>query len=317
MSAVSGRQKDRHLPPQVTNWEWRRGRRRLFLRVCGILLAYIALSLVSTLPDQYIPSHTAAKHLYFLSIIAFESLLTAGLALTLYRAIDAHLSAPARQTQGLLQLLADLTDAREHAVFGHSHRVSDRSRQLAHAMGLPAEAAEQIACAALLHDIGKIGIPDRVLHKPSGLDAEERTTMMEHAAVGGGILMRAGALASLAPIVRHHHEWYDGHGYPDELHGRHIPVGARIVAVADALDTIIGGRSYRPACSMAKALTELRRGSGGQFDPAVVGAAIELWDAPTAVAAEAEAVAEEPPASRTLAEQARQDALTKLQHRHA
>ena len=300
MSAVSGRQHARNLPPPVAHWGWQRDRRRLFVRICGILIAYIVASLLTTLPDGHIPTHTPGHHVYVVGVVVFESLLTVALVATLYRTIDAHLSAPARQIQGMLQLLADLVDTREHAVYGHSSRVSDRSRTLARAIGLPPEESERIACAALLHDVGKIGIPDHILLKSSALDAQERTTMMEHAAIGGGIVVRAGALASLAPVVRHHHEWYDGHGYPDGLSGRQIPVGSRILAVADALDTMTGGRPYRPGRTLNDALAEVRRQSGIQFDPVVVEAATRLWGAP--LPAEP---AEAPLEPRTLAEQAR------------
>jgi diguanylate cyclase (GGDEF)-like protein len=141
-------------------------------------------------------------------------------------------------------------------------------------MGLPQSEIETIELAALLHDIGKIGVPDAILHKPGRLTEAERVIMMRHAANGADMLVRAGSdtMVPLAPLVRHHHEWVNGQGYPDGLSGGDIPIGAAIIAVADAYDTMISDRPYRQRGTPDEALAEIRRGAGSQFHVQVVDA---------------------------------------------
>ncbi len=167
----------------------------------------------------------------------------------------------------LLMMLVKISDTREHALVGHSERVRRYARALGVRAGLAGEELELVATAGLLHDIGKIGIPDGILGKPGPLDDEERSIMMTHAAIGADIVAQAGPLAGLAPFVRHHHERFDGKGYPDGLTGEAIPLGARIVALADALDAITGDRPYRAGRSMPDAIAEIARCAGSQFDP--------------------------------------------------
>jgi len=124
-----------------------------------------------------------------------------------------------------------------------------------------------VSLAALLHDIGKLEIPDALLTKEGWLTASEIETVCEHAALGGDILSRTPALADLAGAVRHHHEWFDGRGYPDGLAGEEIPWVSRVIAICDAFDSMTTPRPYAPALSVDQALEELRRGAGTQFDP--------------------------------------------------
>ncbi|HUY62163.1 MAG TPA: HD domain-containing phosphohydrolase, partial [Candidatus Dormibacteraeota bacterium] len=166
-----------------------------------------------------------------------------------------------------LEMLVEVSDAREHAIKGHSMRVSKWARALAERFDLPADEVNRIAVAGRLHDIGKIGIPDDILRKPGPLTEDERILMMAHAALGAGIVEHAGPLAPVAPIVRHHHEWWDGRGYPEGLRAEAIPLGARIVSLADTLDSMTTNRPYRVAKSMDEALAEVERCSGTQFDP--------------------------------------------------
>ncbi len=173
----------------------------------------------------------------------------------------------------LLELLGAVTDAREREVAGHSQRVAAYARAIAEALSLPPDEVERIGFGALLHDIGKIAVPDAILRKPGRLSDEERSVMISHAAIGGQIVAGATALAPLAPLVRHHHEWFNGRGYPDALAGEAIPLGARVLAVADALDSLTTDRPYRKAQTFPEAFAELRRGAAGQFDPQVVAAA--------------------------------------------
>ena len=176
----------------------------------------------------------------------------------------------------LLEMLVEVSDAREHAIKGHSMRVSKWARALAQQLDLSADDVNRIAVAGLLHDIGKIGIPDSILGKPGSLTDDERILMMAHAALGAGIVEHAGPLAAIAPIVRHHHEWWDGHGYPEGLRGEAIPLGARIVTLADTLDSMTTNRVYRAAKSMDEALVEIARCSGTQFDPRVAALAADV-----------------------------------------
>ncbi len=176
----------------------------------------------------------------------------------------------------LLEMLVEVSDTREHAIKGHSTRVSNWARGLAERLDLPADEVNRIAVAGLLHDIGKIGIPDSILGKPGALTEEERFLMMAHAALGAGIVEHAGPLATIAPMVRHHHEWWDGRGYPEGLRAEAIPLGARIVTLADTLDSMTTNRPYRAAKSMDEALQEIERCSGTQFDPRVAALAASL-----------------------------------------
>ncbi len=179
--------------------------------------------------------------------------------------------------EGLLRTLVALSDAREHAVDEHSHRVSAYAQRLAAALGVGLDEGGTVGHGALLHDIGKMGVPDHILQKRGPLTDQEREVMMAHAPLGAEIVGGVRSLAGLRPAIRHHHERWDGRGYPDALAGEAIPLAARIVAVADALDSMTTDRPYRAARSMRAALTELERGAGSQFDPRIARAAVTLF----------------------------------------
>jgi diguanylate cyclase (GGDEF)-like protein len=171
-----------------------------------------------------------------------------------------------------IRALVSAVDAKDAHTGGHSERVAAICRLIATEMALPHSDVETIELAALLHDIGKIGVPDAILHKPGRLTEAERVIMMRHAANGADMLVRARSdtMVPLAPLVRHHHEWFNGQGYPDGLSGADIPIGAAIIAVADAYDTMISDRPYRQRGTPDEAMAELRLGAGGQFHPQVV-----------------------------------------------
>jgi putative nucleotidyltransferase with HDIG domain len=169
-------------------------------------------------------------------------------------------------------------EAKHKYTEGHSLRVAEYAHGIAGALGLSILAQEQVNTAALLHDLGKVGIRDEVLDKPGTLTATEWAAMREHPQLGARILGSLGFLTEEARIVRHHHERLDGSGYPDGLTGETIPLAARIIGVADAFDAMRSARSYRPELSEAAAIDELRRGAGTQFDPDVV-AAFCVWRA--------------------------------------
>ena len=182
---------------------------------------------------------------------------------------------------GGIRALTSTVDAKDPHTRGHSARVGRMARLIAEQMGLPREEIERVELAGLLHDVGKVAIPDLILQKPGPLDQEERAIMMGHTEMGAHILGEAGSdvLDPLVPLVLHHHEWWDGRGYPHSLRGEDIPVGAQIIAVADAFDTMTHDRPYRKRSTLSEAWAELQRCSGTQFAPSVVAAtsaAIEL-----------------------------------------
>ncbi len=175
-----------------------------------------------------------------------------------------------------VRALAAAVDARDPYTRSHSARTSALARAIAEDMGLAAEDVRKVQLAGLLHDVGKIGIPDAVLNKPGPFTAEERLIMMTHAALGGAILQSVEPLRELVPIVQAHHERYDGTGYPDRLAGDGVPLAAYIVAAADAFEVIVSKRAYKEAQSIDHAIEELRRFSGTQFHPAVVDAFVRV-----------------------------------------
>ena len=156
---------------------------------------------------------------------------------------------------------------------GHGRRVAHYTRLIAGAMGLPEAEVDSIGQAALLHDLGKIGIPDRILTKPERLTREEFAVVQKHPAAGADILRTIAPLRRHAKAVRHHHERFDGSGYPDGLRGTDIPVAARIIAVADAFDALGSNRSYRRGVSAEQALDIIAQAGGSHFDPEIVAAA--------------------------------------------
>jgi len=201
----------------------------------------------------------------------------------LYRALQtANLAA--------VESLAQALDARDHYTRGHSENVTRRAVAIARAMGLPTETLAKLRIAGLLHDIGKIGTPDNILNKQGRLTQEEWQLVRTHPSVGASILAKAPLLTEVIPIVLGHHEHFDGSGYPHRLVGEDIPLGARILAVADAYDAMTSHRPYRPAMSHEDALAELKANAGRQFDPKVVAAlekaSLQLEEAPLALLAE-------------------------------
>jgi putative nucleotidyltransferase with HDIG domain len=139
-------------------------------------------------------------------------------------------------------------------------------------LGLSQAELDVLGHAALFHDIGKLAIPDAILLKPASLTSDEWALMQRHADEGARIIDRLGFLGDAVPAIRHHHERFDGTGYPERLAGEEIPLGARIIHVADALDSMLTTRIYRAARPPAEALSELKRSSGSQFCPRCVGA---------------------------------------------
>lgn len=173
--------------------------------------------------------------------------------------------------------LASAIDAKDTYTKGHSTSVSRYSQALAVAMNLPEADVERIALGALLHDVGKIGIPENVLRKPTNLSEEEWDIMKQHPVIGAEkVLMPNEALRDLIPIVKYHHERWDGNGYPDKLKGDKIPLAARIVSIADAYHALISDRPYRKGLSVTKACEILKLGAGIQWDSTLVRQFIQI-----------------------------------------
>jgi HD-GYP domain-containing protein (c-di-GMP phosphodiesterase class II) len=168
--------------------------------------------------------------------------------------------------------LANALEAKDPYTRGHAERVGAWSRHVAAALGLPPGDVETIGQAGLLHDLGKIGVPEAVLRKPGRLEEAEWALMRAHPVIGARIVAPFDFFAGAALVIRHHHERWDGTGYPDGLAGEAIPLGARIVAVADVYDALTSDRPYRRAMSHAAALAHLRGTAGGTLDVRAVAA---------------------------------------------
>jgi len=177
--------------------------------------------------------------------------------------------------------LAFAIDAKDHYTKGHSQTVSNLAAQIGQQVGLSGAELEEIRLGGILHDIGKIGIPESLLNKPARLTPEEYEVMKTHAAMGDNILapLKARAIEHIRRLVRHHHERFDGQGYPDGLKGDEIPLGARILSIADCFDTMISPRTYKKAGSLPDAIQELRRCRGSHFDGTLVDAFLTTLNA--------------------------------------
>ncbi|MEM6315392.1 MAG: HD domain-containing phosphohydrolase, partial [Planctomycetota bacterium] len=179
---------------------------------------------------------------------------------------------------GLLHALTAAVDAKDTYTCGHSERVALLSRELAEAAGFPTAFCERIYMAGLLHDVGKIGVPDAVIRKPGKLTDEEFDEIKRHPEIGARILSDIRQIEDLIDGVRHHHERFDGRGYPSGLAGEEIPLMGRIICLADCFDAMTSNRTYRNGMPSAKALAEIERCKGTQFDPALAQAFVDLGE---------------------------------------
>jgi putative nucleotidyltransferase with HDIG domain len=168
--------------------------------------------------------------------------------------------------------LAYAIDAKDQYTQGHSQKVSAYAALLAEALGLSEAEVDEIRLGAVLHDVGKVGIPEQILNKSGPLNREEWEIMKTHVAYGGRLLEPLGPLARIRKMVLHHHEFFDGSGYPEALTGTKIPIGARIITIADSYDTITSDRSYKKGRTAEEALAELERCANTQFDPELIAA---------------------------------------------
>ncbi|HET9994132.1 MAG TPA: diguanylate cyclase, partial [Candidatus Acidoferrum sp.] len=223
------------------------------------------------------------KRLFSTGPEAFEEIyqrltqFTESLAATEPTASGKMAAVPAQGPQALPQAVLDTVtslafaiDAKDHYTQGHSQKVSAYAAVIAEAMGMADVEVEEIRLGAVLHDIGKVGIPEIILNKNGPLNPDEWETMKSHVKFGAKILDPLTPLARIREMVLHHHEFFDGSGYPQALSGEQIPLGARIIAIADAYDTITSDRTYKKARNATDALAELERCANAQFDGAIV-----------------------------------------------
>jgi putative nucleotidyltransferase with HDIG domain len=175
--------------------------------------------------------------------------------------------------------LIEPLEARDPYIGDHLRSVSRIALRVGLKMSLPSEQLDALTLGALLHDIGKIGVPDRILQKPGRLTDEEYRIIKRHPVLGARMLASMRELAPAVPAVRYHHERFDGKGYPEGLSGENIPLTARIISVVDAFDSMVRERPYGYGISREAALEEIENNSGVQFDPRVVRAMLELaWE---------------------------------------
>jgi len=179
-----------------------------------------------------------------------------------------------------IRALAEAVDAKDAYTRGHSERVGVYASKIAREMSFPKEFIERVYIAGLLHDVGKIGVPDRIITKPDRLTDEEYEEIKKHPEIGAKILEPVTFLADVVPCVRHHHEWYDGseRGYPYRLRGDDIPLPSRVILVADTVEAMTSDRPYRKALPLDVVVRELHAYSGTQFDPVVVQAMLALLE---------------------------------------
>lgn len=234
------------------------------------------------------PDHASEKHALILCADAAlysakqqgrnRSLIFDENCAVLHRVSTSHVGALlASDDTAALEALAAVIDARDDYSKGHSQSVMEISLTLGERIGMTEEELETLRTASLLHDLGKIGMPEEMLDKKS-LNVDERTKIQSHASLGSQILRRVQQMSSILPGVRHHHERFDGTGYPSGLSGSNIPLIARIIAIADSFDAMVNHRPYRQAMSKAEALAEIKQYAGKQFDPDLVDVFLKIMD---------------------------------------
>jgi HD-GYP domain-containing protein (c-di-GMP phosphodiesterase class II) len=247
-------------------------------------LALIVAPVMGVSPVQMWRINTAGLHVELLTVATLGSLvpvLTRENPLSVILLVVPLLLGPQRAFKGIKQAhhetrvamegLAEALERRDPYTYRHSSRVTEHVRTILGAMPqIPRPTAEAIVAAAHVHDLGKVGSRDGSLKKPGELSDEERREIQQHAAIGAEIVSRLEAYKLSVDSIRHHHERWDGTGYPEGLEGERIPLGARIIAVADAFDAMTSERVYRAALPVDEAFAELAKGRGKQFDPQIV-----------------------------------------------
>jgi len=180
-----------------------------------------------------------------------------------------------------VEALASAIDAKDPYTFGHSNRVARFSAAICEELGMTRKEIQQVELAATLHDIGKIGTPESILQKPGMLTPEEQERIQEHPVRGARILANISGFRDVVAWIRHHHEWYDGHGYPDRIAAEDIPVQARVITVADAFDAMTSDRPYRKGMPVEDAISIMEEFAGSQFDPHILRVFRTVYEAGT------------------------------------
>jgi putative nucleotidyltransferase with HDIG domain len=256
----------------------------LFALINSGTLAVIVAPVVGISPFEMFRTNSGGVHVELLTLVTFGSvipLLISENPISIVLLIVPLLLGPHRAFKGVQQAhqetrvamegLADALERRDPYTYRHSIRVTEHVHTILGAMPqIPAATAEAIIAAAHVHDLGKVGSRDGSLKKPGELSTEERQEIEQHAAIGAEIVSRLEAYRQSVDTIRHHHERWDGSGYPVGLEGERIPLGARIIAVADAFDAMTSDRVYRAALPVDVAFAELGKGRGTQFDPQIV-----------------------------------------------
>ena len=238
-------------------------------RVFAVSIRNVVVGLVSQVPLGWLMAEIAQEVGEWATLLFIVPLLLARYSFTKYTELRELFF-------GSISALSQAIDAKDGFTRGHADRVSRIAGAVAREMGMSEREIEQVELAALLHDIGKIGVEDRILLKPSRLEQDEKLLMQRHSIYGAAILEPSAALRPLVPLVRHHHESYDGSGYPDGLKGDEIPLGSRVIIVADAYEAMTSDRIYRKAPGHDHAMAQLNKYKGIQFDPKVVRALEQL-----------------------------------------
>lgn len=177
----------------------------------------------------------------------------------------------------MVECITSALDARDPYTGNHSRRVSDMACFLCQKLGISHEETQEIHISGHLHDIGKIGVPDRVLLKPGKLNDEEWVLMKKHPEIGADILSKSPHFSRIAAIILHHHERWDGKGYPFGAKGTEIPIGARIIAVCDSIDAMASARAYRKALPLDVVKSEIEKNIGIMYDPKIAQVALDNW----------------------------------------
>ncbi len=232
-------------------------------RVWALSISNVAMGLLGLVPLGWLMSEIGAKVGLWASLFFLVPLVLARYVFHRYVEIRELFF-------GTVSALSQAIDAKDGYTRGHADRVSRIAGSIARELGVSEAEIEQIELAGMLHDIGKIGVEDRILLKPVRLDQDEQEAMQRHPIYGASILEPSKQLRPLVPIVLHHHEHYDGSGYPEGLVGEDIPMGSRILLVADAYEAMTSDRIYRKAIGHERALEQLNKYQGIQFDPRVV-----------------------------------------------
>jgi putative nucleotidyltransferase with HDIG domain len=245
----------------------------------GMLLAVVLSVAAAKVGAALWMRHPLARDVLFADLMAWEwarRLWVERRLARAQRALGADHLAPEARAEALRDL-ARLLEGRDSYTHGHSQRVARHAVRIANALHVPAAQAERIWTAATLHDVGKLYTPREILNKPGRLTDEEFEVIKRHPVDGAAMLLDVEGDPDIVAIVRSHHERLDGHGYPDGLAGDDIPLGARIIAVADTFDALTSTRSYRPAATHKRALDILRKEAGTQLDGAAVAAFLRSY----------------------------------------